>query len=266
MPRRAASRRADRDTCHPAAEFGGMIPAESNETMAGESKSVGEAEPAVPGRRLLRAAVGLRYAVLTAVVLGAVGLGIGFAWFLTRVPDEDAAADRSAEGIVVLTGGALRINDAIELLAAGRGQRLLITGVNPTTHPAELARLVPQYQKLFGCCIDLDHTALNTIGNAVETRRWARARGFRSLLVVTSAYHMPRAIAELSHALPDVTLIEYPVRTERERAEPWWQNPTTARLVISEYLKYVYALMRMHVLQAPPDGHAVAGRDAIDWG
>jgi uncharacterized SAM-binding protein YcdF (DUF218 family) len=208
----------------------------------------------------LRAAAAVRRAVLAAVVLGALAFGLGFVWFLARVPDDDAAADRSAEGIVALTGGALRINDAIELLAAGRGQRLLITGVNPTTHPAELARLAPRYEKLFGCCIDLDHTAVNTIGNAVETRRWTRARGFRSLLVVTSAYHMPRAIAELRHELPDVTLIEFPVRTERERAEPWWANAVTARLVISEYLKFVYALVRMHVLPAGPDGHEVAER------
>jgi len=234
--------------------------------MADESQSVGRTERAAPGRWLQRAAAFVRRTILAAVLLGVLGLGLGFAWFLTRVPNEDAAGDRNAEGIVVLTGGALRINDAVELLAAGRGRRLLITGVNPTTHPAELARLTPQYQKLFGCCIDLDHTALNTIGNAVETRRWTRARGFRSLLVVTSAYHMPRAIAELSHELPDVALIEFPVRTERERTEPWWQNPTIARLVISEYLKYVYALVRMHVLPAAPDGHEVARRGAIGLG
>src|SRR5262249_5805578 len=189
----------------------------------------------------------LRHGILLAVSAGALGLAAGFIWFLASVPTDDADGNRSAEGIVVLTGGALRVKDAIELLAAGRGQRLLITGVNPTTHSAELARLAPRYGRLFSCCIDLDHTAVNTIGNAIETRRWARARGFRSLLVVTSAYHMPRAIAELSHELPDVTLIEFPVWTERQRSEPWWSNEATARLVISEYLKFVYAVVRMHV-------------------
>src|SRR5215475_6233470 len=195
---------------------------------------------------LVRALALLRYAILLAVVGGAVALALSFGWFLANVPTEDA--DRDAEGIVVLTGGALRINDAVELLAAGRGQRLLITGVNPTTHSAELARLTPRYGRLFNCCIDLDHSAINTIGNAVETRRWTRERGFRSLLVVTSAYHMPRAIAELAHELPDVTLIEFPVWTERQKSEPWWSNEATARLVISEYLKFVYAVVRMHVV------------------
>jgi uncharacterized SAM-binding protein YcdF (DUF218 family) len=204
---------------------------------------------AAPARRgpFARAVAALRSVILLAIVLGTLALALGFVWFLSRVPGEDAALDRKAEGIVALTGGAARINDAIELLAAERGSRLLITGVNPTTHRAELARLTPQYRKLFDCCIDLDRSAMNTIGNAIETRRWARARGFRSLLVVTSAYHMPRAIAELSHELPDVTLIEFPVWTERQRSEPWWSNEATARLVISEYFKFVYAVVRMHV-------------------
>ena len=219
----------------------------------------GAVTPARPGA-LARAVTALRYVILLAIGLGTLALALGFVWFLDRVPTEDAAPGRKAEGIVVLTGGALRINDAIELLAADRGQRLLITGVNPTTHSAELARLAPRYRRLFACCIDLDHSAVNTITNAVETRRWTRQRGFRSLLVVTSAYHMPRAIAELAHQLPDVTLIEFPVWTERQRTEPWWSNGATARLVISEYLKFVYAVVRMRVAPAREPAQTVARR------
>ena len=207
-----------------------------------------------PARRglLARAGAALRRLIVLGTGLGLVAGVLGFFWFLARVPAEEVPPDRKAEGIVVLTGGAARINDAIELLAAERGHRLLITGVNPTTHTAELARLTPQYRKLFECCIDLDRSAMNTIGNAVETRRWARARGFHSLLVVTSAYHMPRAIAELEHELPDVTLIEFPVWTERQRQNPWWTDGATARLVISEYLKYVYTVVRIHVVPREP--------------
>jgi uncharacterized SAM-binding protein YcdF (DUF218 family) len=208
---------------------------------------------------LVRAAAGLRRGVLLITGLAVLGLALGFLWFLARLPNEDAAIDRKAEGIVALTGGASRILDAIELLAAGRGQRLLITGVNPTTSSGELARLAPHYQQLFGCCIDLDHSAVNTIGNAVETRRWTRTRGFHSLLVVTSTYHMPRAMAELAHQLPDVTLIEFPVLTDRQRAEPWWSNGTTVRLVISEYLKFVYAVVRMRVAPTQDASDVVAG-------
>ena len=219
------------------------------ENSAPESGATQDAKKARPSA-LARVLISLRRTILLIVALAVLGLGAGFVWFVGRVTGDDAAADRKAEGIVVLTGGALRINDAIELLAAGRGQRLLITGVYPATHSAELARLAPRYQRLFACCIDLDHSAVNTIGNAVETRRWTRTRGFRSLVVVTSAYHMPRAMAELAHQLPDVTLIEFPVVTERLRNEPWWSNLASAKLLVSEYLKFVFALARMHLMPA----------------
>jgi uncharacterized SAM-binding protein YcdF (DUF218 family) len=212
-----------------------------------------------PARPFMRTIVALRRITFLAGGAVALAFALGFVWFLAQVRSPDAALDRNAEGIVALTGGAARISDAIELLAAGRGHRLLITGVNPATHTGELARLAPQYQQLFGCCIDLDHSAVNTIGNAIETRRWTQARGFRSLLIVTSAYHMPRAIAELAHQLPDVTLIEFPVLTEKQRAAPWWSNEATARLVISEYLKFVYAVVRMHIAAPQDKSRVVAG-------
>ena len=132
--------------------------------------------------------------------------------------------DTKADGIVALTGAAARIPDAIELLATERGKRLLITGVHRDTSAREIARLTPLYSKYFNCCIDLDRSALNTFGNALETRRWARAHNFNSLIVVTSNWHMPRAMAELEHQLPDVTLIAYPVISEKAKAEPWWSN------------------------------------------
>jgi uncharacterized SAM-binding protein YcdF (DUF218 family) len=169
----------------------------------------------------------------------------GFLWFALHVAREESPLDRVADGIVALTGGASRISDAVELLASGRGRRLLITGVGATTNTAELMRLAPDHQRWFGCCIDLDYAAANTVGNAVETRRWARERGFRSLVVVTSGYHMPRAMLEISHRLPDVTLIPFPVVTGQIRAEPWWQHPGTAKLLVFEYLKYLAAAARI---------------------
>ena len=92
----------------------------------------------------------------------------------------------------------------MELLAGGYGKRLLISGVHPTSGASDISRSLPDNQSLLGCCVDLDRSAVNTRSNAAETRRWVRERGFKSLIVVTSNYHMPRAIAEMSHAMPDV--------------------------------------------------------------
>ena len=171
-------------------------------------------------------------------------LGLGFLWFVWRVPADEVALDRNADGIVALTGGASRIADAIELLASGRGKRLLISGANRATNSNEISRLNPEFERWVRCCVDFDRS-LNTLGNAIETKRWAESRGFRSLIVVTSNYHMPRALAEIAHQLPDVALVPFPVVTDRQRAEPWWASGARARLMFSEYVKYIFAKLRM---------------------
>lgn len=191
-------------------------------------------------RRFRRAVLGLSV-VLAAVIV------VGFTWFLGLVPTAEPAPPGRADGIVALTGGASRVSDAVHLLASGHGKRLLITGVHPSAGPKDIARHVPQHERIFACCVDLDRSAINTLGNATEARRWALARGFRSLIVVTSAYHMPRAMAELGHQLPEVRLIPFPVVTETMRNGRWWSNSVTARLLISEYAKFVLALARMHL-------------------
>src|SRR3979411_2753391 len=102
-----------------------------------------------PARPFMRTIVALRRITLLAGGAVALAFALGFVWFLTQVRSLDVALDRNAEGIVALTGGAARISDAIELLAAGRGHRLLITGVNPATHTGELAPLPAPNQPPF---------------------------------------------------------------------------------------------------------------------
>jgi uncharacterized SAM-binding protein YcdF (DUF218 family) len=200
----------------------------------------------------------LLIALFAAPLIVVIGLLGGFLWFTFQVARQETARDGVADGIVALTGGPYRINDAIELLASGRGQRLLITGVAPTVSTTELSRLVPERRHWFGCCVDLGYSALNTIGNAVETRQWALDRGFHSLLVVTSSYHMPRAMLEIGHRLPGVALIPFPVATEF-RAEPWWSHAGSAKMLVSEYLKYVVAKARIG-FEEPPDPTETAYR------
>jgi uncharacterized SAM-binding protein YcdF (DUF218 family) len=196
----------------------------------------------------------LRAIAIRLVALGTAVLAVGFAVFVWRLPSHQIALDRDADGIVVLTGGTSRVSDALELLAARRGKRLLITGVNPGTTTADIARENPNYRTLLTCCVDLDYSAINTFGNATQARLWAIDHGFRSLIVVTSMYHMPRARAELEHQLPHVALIPFPVLSDRLRIEPWWSNGDTTKLVVSEYLKFLFAQVRMRFDSVPADG------------
>lgn len=179
---------------------------------------------------------------------------LGFVSFADGLPRSEPRVATPADGIVVLTGGASRIVDAVELLAAGRGRRLLISGVNPSTTPDELTRINPEFERLFTCCIDLGHEATNTIGNAVETGRWVREQNFRSIIVVTSGWHMPRALIEIENELPDVTLVPYPVVSERMREDRWWSDAPTIRVLLIEYVKYLASFIRVRF-----DHIAVAG-------
>jgi len=207
-----------------------------------------------PLRRLARGVL------IAAIALVAV-FGAGFAWFVWNVPATEVALDRNADGIVVLTGGASRISDAIELLASGHGKRLLISGVHRATSSAEIARINPRYEGLVTCCVDLDHS-INTVGNATETRRWVRERGFSSLIVVTSAYHMPRTMAELAKQMPDIALVPFPVVTEKLRNEPWWASGPTAKLILTEYAKFVVAQLRLRIEPVPALSETSAGGGA----
>jgi len=179
----------------------------------------------------------------TLIAVGAAG----FLIFLAGLPRSEVKPWRDADGIVVLTGGSSRVSDAMELLSVGYGKRLLISGVHPTNGAADIQRSLPDSQALLGCCVDLDRSAVNTRSNAVETRRWVRERDFHSLIVVTSNYHMPRAIVELSHAMPDVALIPFPVVGDKWNDEPWWTSGAAMRLLLREYAKYVVAEVRVRL-------------------
>jgi uncharacterized SAM-binding protein YcdF (DUF218 family) len=169
---------------------------------------------------------------------------IGFFIFAATLDRWETAPSRRSDGIVALTGGSQRIGDAIDLLDKGYGSRLLISGVNERTSREEIARLNPGQRRLFDCCVDLDYRARNTIGNAVETRRWAQRHDFGSLIVVTSNYHMPRALLESGHALPKARLTPFTVVIPSVNPAEWWQHPKTARVLVSEYVKYIAMWIR----------------------
>ncbi|MEP3045378.1 MAG: YdcF family protein [Roseibium sp.] len=173
-----------------------------------------------------------------------------FVIFAHRIATSEVPKTANADAIVVLTGGQARVTEAVRLLEEGLASRLLISGVHPGTTRQQLAAVTASPMPLEKKTVDLDRVALNTAGNAAETASWVRKNEFSSLLVVTSAYHLPRAAAELSGALPDVSLIGYPVFSKDLKLDAWYAEPATMKLLLREYVKYIVARLRITVQSA----------------
>ncbi|MDD3446081.1 MAG: YdcF family protein [Zavarzinia sp.] len=188
------------------------------------------------------------FALVLCFLFGAYG------WFLGRIPTFVDDATSPTDGIVVLTGGALRLDEAAAVMAEGRARRLLVSGVSTDSGPEDIReRLSALSDETFRCCVDLGYQARNTVGNAEEAAAWAVAHGMKTLRVVTAAYHMPRTLVELHRALPGVTLVPHPVFPERV-FESGTLPPVTAPL---EFAKYTMALIRQRLADLTP---ASAGR------
>jgi uncharacterized SAM-binding protein YcdF (DUF218 family) len=185
------------------------------------------------GRRFLAAGL-LRRAALVLFVL-MLAWGAGFGCFLARILTP-TPQPLPAEGIVVLTGGSGRLKEAFRLLLAGAAPRLLVSGVAPGTRLADLARLSGVPQARLAGRVQLGHSAATTAGNAREAAAWAHALGLGSLIVVTSFYHMPRALGDFRRALPGMRL--EPVRVPPPGPPLGWQRGLW-RVVLGEYARWL---------------------------
>jgi uncharacterized SAM-binding protein YcdF (DUF218 family) len=162
----------------------------------------------------LTALLGILYA------LGFVLFGVSLA--------KPAGAERT-DAVVVLTGGSGRLERGMAVLKRGEAKRMLISGADPSVTRADLARrLGPGTLKTLRCCVDLGSEAVDTRSNAEEARRWMARRGYRTVRLVTSDWHMRRAVYEFRQDLPNATIIEDAVQT---RPSLW--------LLFLEYNKYL---------------------------
>jgi len=185
------------------------------------------------------------------VIFVFVGAGLfvgGFLKFSNTVTSYEVKQDiAKADGIVVVTGGSDRIAKALAILEEGKGKRLLISGVNPSTQTSQLQTMNPEHSALFDCCVEIERKAADTIGNAEETKKWNEVQKHESMILVTSGYHMPRCLLEFQRAMPDVKFVGYPVPLKELQSDDWWQRSGTLRLMVFEYLKYIGAWSRNYV-------------------
>ena len=151
----------------------------------------------------------LRFGSLIAILYA-----LGFFLFSISLGDP-AKPETRTDGIVAITGGEGRIEQGVAMLGDGRGKRMLIAGADPAVTKADLVRRLGGKRRLVQCCVDLGSESVDTRSNAEEARRWIKKRGYRSIRLVTSDWHMRRAEYEFRRQLgDDVTIVSDAVRSE----------------------------------------------------
>ncbi|MFC5385662.1 YdcF family protein [Aquamicrobium segne] len=189
-------------------------------------------------RRALRASAILALGLATCFVAG-------FGLFASHVSQMDTPADLAkADAIIVLTGGQSRLDAAMHLLETGKGERLLISGVHPSTSREQLQNALGSNSPLFACCVDIDRAALDTIGNAEESAKWVNEHAYENIILVTNNYHMPRSLLEMGRLLQDAQLHPYPVVNSKLDDGKWLTKPHALRVLFTEYNKYLAAWLR----------------------
>ena len=197
-------------------------------------------------RRLLRLA--------SPLALALVAWCLGFAWFVQRIHRPYDPPPR-ADGIVVLTGGADRIQTAMRLLEEDRATRLLVSGAGPGVDLADLAHLSGLHAAPLIGRVTLGHAATSTRGNALETAAWVGRHDIHSLIVVTAFYHMPRALMELHRVMTGVALYPLPVRPPGLTGRDG--RMLALRLEVAEFTKFLIARSGVSMFSpglAPPPG------------
>jgi uncharacterized SAM-binding protein YcdF (DUF218 family) len=191
----------------------------------------------------------MRYATVLIGLVAAAWLA-GLVLFVGAVDAvAEAPADESADAIVVLTGGSERVSAGLELLKAGRGKKLLISGVHPGLTLERILGNQAVPKNLRACCIVLGHAAESTFGNAEETLAWMDIENYHSLRLVTSNYHMPRSLMIFRAILPQMEIIPHSVSPDSVKLDEWWLRPGTTSLLVTEYDKYLWAALRLGLRQ-----------------
>jgi uncharacterized SAM-binding protein YcdF (DUF218 family) len=164
----------------------------------------------------------------------------GYMWYVQKLSQNQIDLSQKSDAIVVLTGGKNRLSVAGDLLEEKVADKLYISGVDEKVTREELNTLIEVNQELADCCVESGKQAADTVGNAIETLEWVSKNNIKSIRVVTSLEHMPRAMVEFNRFMPDIEFIEHPVGSWRPENINYFN-------LSQEYSKYIISMLRARI-------------------
>lgn len=169
---------------------------------------------------------------------------LGFAMFTFTLPTPADNAMQKTDAVIVLTGGEQRVAEGLKMLANSDAQHLLVSGVHPSVKINELLA-VHHYPQNLSNYITLGHNAIDTYGNALEAAQWVSTQNYNAICLITSDYHMPRALLFFRHLMPNVVILPHVVQPEVLQDARWWQRGDAVRLLARAYVDYLLAWPHM---------------------
>ena len=160
-----------------------------------------------------------------------------------------------SSNIVILTGGTNRIKDGLNIInhfdkSKRTKFKILVSGTGKGFSKNSLIKQIgPNFNpKLIECCIYLDSVSKNTLTNAIETSKWANRNDLKEFILITSNYHMPRAILEFKNVMPNHKIYTFPITPRKHNIKEWMRSYETFSLIFKEFCKYIVSNLRIKLL------------------
>ena len=184
---------------------------------------------------------------LIGLVIIAIAVIVGLSHYLSPddlkdCPQPGSGQCQKAGAIIVISGGdtEARTAEAVKLYQAGWAPTIILSGAAADkSGPSNAAAMRKQAEAagVPAAALVMDERSETTKQNAQEVANIIAQRGIKRVILVTSGYHMRRALAEFSAQLPNVELWARPTTHDKHWSAWWWLTPWGWWLAVGELLR-----------------------------
>jgi uncharacterized SAM-binding protein YcdF (DUF218 family) len=149
--------------------------------------------------------------------------------------------EKKVDAVVVLSGGLGRVEEGLKLFKANKGEYLVISGVDRDSDINSIFFLHNPVDFVDKERIILEKSSASTFENARNVKEIVDRHGFKSIILITSVYHIKRAgFTFLRVFTNDVEIYYHTVSTENFNEQGWWKDRNSILLILTEFIKFFW--------------------------